>query len=289
MLLFVTVSWGLSFPFIKILLNDISPFLLVFIRFFIAFAIFSFFYRRHIRVTGFGEYKEGLILGALLFAGYAFQTAGLYFTSASKSGFITGTNLILIPFIQYIVLKIRPGLFNTIGALIVLTGLYFLTGAHLGQLNLGDILTIFCAISFAVHIVLLSKYSETKGFTGLAFGQFLAMSFFGLISVLVLERIFFEDIKFSVSATTLGYLLFVSLISTLLSLILMFKYQKFTTPFRAGIIYNLEAVFAAVFAFYLLGEEMNDTQMVAVIVMFTGFIISELAVLFKKETIGDIS
>lgn len=285
MLLVVTVTWGLSFPLVKILLADFSPLMLVFVRFLITLVLFVIIFRKQIEFRDFQSWKYGLILGVLLYLGYLFQTVGMVFTTAVKSAFITGINLIFIPFAQYFVLRLRPGLQNIAGAVIVLTGLFLFTGAHIGEMNFGDILTVFCAISFAVHIVYLSKFSARIGFVQLAFGQFAAMTVLGLVSTILFETPLFGEIRMDISLLSFAYLMFTSVISTLFSLVLMVKYQPQTTPLRAGIIYNFEAVFASVFAYFLLGETMTNSQLVAVIVMITGLIISETAGLFGKENI----
>ena len=289
MLIVVTLTWGLSFPLIKILLRDISPFMLVTVRFSITLIFFVIFFGRSFPISNFKVWKTGLILGIFLFLGYSFQTLGLYYTTASKSAFITGINLIFIPFIQYFVLRLKPGMFNAIGAVIVLTGLFLFTGAHLGEPNIGDILTIFCAISFAIHIVLLSKFSEYTGFLPLAFGQFLAMAFLGILSTLLLEESFFDQIQFNVNTLTLTYLLILSLVSTLFGLILMTKYQSSTTPFRAGIIYNTEAVFAAVFAYLLLGEILSGVQITAALIIIAGLMFAEIAGLIKTKYSDEVN
>jgi drug/metabolite transporter (DMT)-like permease len=289
LLLFVTLTWGMSFPLIKIMLIDVSPFMLVFTRFSLTFLLFVILYRKEIEFLNVKAWLSGLFLGLFLFLGYTSQTLGLVYTSASKSAFITGINLIFIPFIQYIVLRLKPGLFNVIGAVLVMTGLYLFTGTHLGAPNVGDILTIFCAISFAIHIVLLTKFSENTEFVHLAYGQFLGITLLSLLAVLLLEERYYNEVRFNMNLTSGLYLLFTAIISTLLSLILMTKYQKFTTPFRAGIIYNFEAVFAAVFAYYLLNETMNRTQVIAVSVMLTGLMISEFGGFLKNRRINETS
>ena len=289
MLIIVTLTWGLSFPLIKILLHDISPFMLVTVRFSITLVFFVIIFGRSFPINNFNVWKKGLILGIFLFLGYAFQTLGLYYTTASKSAFITGINLIFIPFIQYFVLRLKPGMFNAIGAVIVLIGLFLFTGTHIGEPNIGDIFTIFCAISFAVHIVLLSKYSENTGFLPLAFGQFLAMAFLGILSTLILEETFFGQIKFDIRPLAIIYLLVLSLISTLYALILMTKYQSSTTPFRAGIIYNTEAVFAAVFAYFLLGEILSGVQITAALIIIAGLMFAEIAGLIKAKYNNEVA
>lgn len=274
-LFIVTFSWGLSFPLIKISLNFISPGLFIFIRFFITFVVFIILFRKKIDFKKISEWKYGLILGIFLFAGFAFQTLGLKFTSASKSAFITGTALAVIPFAQYIIIKTKPKAENVFGGIIVMIGLYILSEAYFTIPNIGDILTLICAISFALHIVYLDKYSQTINFNYLVFGQFLTMMVLSLVFMLVSEVFVTNELFISINTLLIFTLAYASLFSTLISIILMTKYQKLTTPLRAGIIYNMESIFAVFFAFIILGEILNFNQIIGAVIMLTGLLISE--------------
>lgn len=282
-LLIVTLTWGLSFPIVKLALVDFTPFVFVFLRFLATVILFVIIYRNNSEIFQLEKIRTGLILGIFLYMGYAFQTLGMVYTTASKSAFITGINLMFVPFIQFAVLKLKPGLLNIIGAIMVLAGLYYFTGAHLDEPNLGDILTIFCALSFALHIVLLSKFSERSSFEALAAGQFYSMTFLGLLFVIILENRIFGEIRLNFSPTSVTYLLAITVFSTLLGLILMAKFQKFTTPFRAGIIYNMEGVFAAVFSYFMLGEVLTGGQVISISVMVAGLLLSESSALFNNR------
>lgn len=280
-LLLITFSWGLSFPLIKISLEFISPVFFLFIRFFITLLIFLILFRKRLDFSLVNEWKYGLLLGIFLFFGFAFQTVGLKFTTASKSAFITGTALIVIPFAQYFILKNKPKRENIIGAILVLAGLYILSESHLTLPNIGDVLTLFAAFSFALHIVLLNKYSSNTNFYYLSFGQFLTMTILSLLFMILFEVFVYDELFIILNSQLILSLLYTSLISTLLSIILITKYQYETTPVRAGIIYNMESIFAVFFAFILLGEILNLNQFMGAVIMIAGLLISEFYAFVK--------
>lgn len=282
-LLLVTLSWGVSFPAIKVALKYISPFLFNFIRILISFLCFFFFYRKKLFLNSVKDWKYGLILGIFIYTGFGFQTLGMMYTSASKSAFITGINLIFIPFIQLMIIGSRPKAENIFGALIVLTGLYVLSEIYFTGLNTGDLLTVFCAISFAVHIVLLDKYTKKYEIIYLLFGQFLAMLILSFIFMIIFDFLVFENAFISAGNELISSVIFTSLFSILLSIILMTKYQKQTTPLRAGIIYNLESIFAVFFAYLILDEIMNLNQIAGAAIMFSGFLFSEFFGIIKLK------
>jgi drug/metabolite transporter (DMT)-like permease len=285
-LLLVSFTWGLSFPLIKIGLQYCPPFTFVFIRFLITLIIFCIFFFKKIRKFKFEQVKYGIYLGFFLFIGFLTQTAGLKYTTASSSAFITGTNIILIPFTQILIIKSRPKFENILGIIIVVIGLYFLTNIKSEVINIGDLLTIFCAISFAFYIVYLDKFSEKVDTNALIFGQFITTTFLSFLSVVFIERIFFENVSITLSNELIGSLIYNALFNTFLGLFLSTRYQKFTSPVRAGLIYNMEQVFAVISAYFILSELMTKTQLFGAAIMIIGVLISEFYnMIFRRNRI----
>lgn len=224
-----------------------------------------------------------MYLGIFLFIAFLTQTTGLRYTTASNSAFITGTNIVLIPFIQILIIKSKPKMENIIGIFIVVLGLYFLTNIKSDEVNIGDVLTIFCAISCAIYIVLLDKYSEKTDTNALIFGQFLITTILTLFFVIFLEDSFFDNMKITWNASLIGTLIFTALFNTFLGLFLSTKYQKFTLPVRAGLIYNMEQVFAVISAYFILNEIFTAIQFVGAVIIIMGVIISEFySVILEK-------
>ena len=124
-----------------------------------------------------------LLLGILLFTGYAFQTWGLVFTTPSKSAFITGFSVILVPLISlFHGYPLRAA--NASGAGLGLLGLYFLVlPSGVGAVNRGDLLTLFGAMAFAAHIVLVGTYTRRFSFLHLAPGQILVVGIIATLAV----------------------------------------------------------------------------------------------------------
>ncbi len=274
-LLFATISWGLSFPLIKISLDYFDPVTFVLIRFGVSLIICIIILYKQVRLLTFKEIKYGLILGIFLFLGFITQTAGLKFTTASNSAFITGTNILLLPFIQVIIVKKKPKVENIIGIIISFIGLYYLTGIEHKPLNIGDLITFICAISFAFQIVLLDYYSQKTGFLPLLIGQFITMTILGFFSLSILHSILSEEIYIRLNPASVSLMLFNILFPTILSFILTIKFQKFTTPVKAGLIYNSEVFYAIVSSYFILNEILQTHQIIGGILIITGIIVSE--------------
>jgi len=282
-LLSVSVFWGLSFPLIKIGLNYSSPFIFVFARFLLTTLLYGLLNINKLKQIKFREYKYGFILGIFLFIGFLAQTTGMKYTTASKSAFITSTNLAILPFVSYFIVKKKPCFENIIGILLVLTGLYFLTEMQDMKMNTGDLITAVCAVSFAVYIVLLDKYSSKASLESMLFGQFVVTLVFSLIASLIFEKGIYNDFKFEQSNLLYISIFINAVFSTLYGMYITVRYQRFTTPVRAGLIYSMEQVFAVIFAFFILNEIMNGRQIFGAVIMISGFLFSEFFIEIKLK------
>lgn len=283
-LLFVTVSWGLSFPTIKIGLNYISPVFFVFIRFTLTLLIFYLIFRKKIAILKKQNIVKGIILGIFLYAGFLTQTIGLKYTTASNSAFITGTNILIIPFAQILIIRKYPKPENVIGIIIAFAGMYYLTGIEDMNINIGDFFTLLCAVSFAFQIVMLDYYSRTTDYLSLIYGQFIAMSVFSLLTTVIFEIAVSNELLLIPNYSLLFVILFNTVFSTLIALFLSSKYQRYTTPVKAGLIYNSEVVFAVIFAYIILNEVLSGKQIAGALLIMAGVIISEFSgEIFKKK------
>ena len=179
--------WGVTFTTVKNALADASPVLFVAVRFSLAAAVLAVIYHRKLdRRT----LLPGIAVGSLLFAGYAFQTAGLRFTSASKSAFITGMTIPMVPLLSACVYRKKPRAAELAGVLTATLGMGLMTlqDVHL-QVNIGDSSSTgaCCAGAFAGHIVALgyfSNWATTRGFgfESLAVWQIVTAAALGFVS-----------------------------------------------------------------------------------------------------------
>jgi drug/metabolite transporter (DMT)-like permease len=148
--------FGATFVVVKSALDDISPLSFVAWRFLIgAIILFALALPRGREI-----WVHGTIAGVALFAGYALQTAGLQYTSASNSALITGLYVVLTPFLAAIFARRAPSPLVVLGAVIAFIGVYLLTGVDSLSLGLGDLLTVGCALAFAFHIVALARFAH---------------------------------------------------------------------------------------------------------------------------------
>lgn len=271
MLFLITLIWGGTFVAVKGSLDDVSPMLFLALRFSIATVLFvSIFFRRLSGLTG-DTLKKGVILGILLCLGYGFQTYGLQYTSASKSGFITGLLVVFTPIFQWGIERRRPKLGNVIGVVLVTIGLWFLSAPAESDFNIGDGLTLVCAILFALYIVLLGLYGKGHDAIHLTFLQL------AVTTALLMPGLGTEKMRITFSPGSLLGLAYTGVLATVITTFLQTQYQKDTTPTRAAVIFTLEPVFAAIFAYLILKEIIGIMGIVGGALIFSGLIVSELS------------
>jgi drug/metabolite transporter (DMT)-like permease len=218
-----------------------------------------------------------------LYLGFVAQNIGLKYTTASKSAFITSLTVVFVPLLQVIIERRSPKLGNIIGVCIVSTGLWFLTSPTGSSFNEGDALTLLCAVFFAVYIVYLDVVSKEMTTLRLTFLQLASTSVCGLISVTA-----FEHLVVSLSPTLITVVMYLTLFATILTTFIQTRFQKDTTPTRAGIIFTVEPVFASIFAYVLLHEQIGAAGLLGGALIVAGVLTSELsdAVPFLNASFG---
>lgn len=277
MLFLIALVWGGTFVAVKGALDSVNPLTFLFLRFFIATVIFVLAFFGKLSGLTRDTLKKGIILGVLLFLGYAFQTTGLQHTSASKSGFITGLLVVFTPIFQWGIVRRTPKVGNIIGVVLVSIGLWLLMAPDESDLNIGDGLTFLCAIFFALYIVYLDIYGKGQDAIHLTFLQL------GVITVLsLMTAVGTEEISITYSTRFLVGLGYTGVLATVVTTYLQTRYQRDTTPTRAAVIFSLEPVFAAVFAYLILKEIIGLLGLLGGALIFSGLVVSELADVLNK-------
>jgi drug/metabolite transporter (DMT)-like permease len=277
-LLSITVIWGWTFVLIKQGMSEVGPFTFLAIRFFIAFLVLAILLRRHVRHISLYALRSGLMVGTALFLGYLFQTWGLVYTSATKSGLLTGLSVVIVPLAASLLFRKKVGPLVWLGALLAAAGLFLLvTGnGELGALNRGDLLTLICAVSFAMHIILVDRFVRTTDYRQLLLVQVAIVTLFSLIGAATIERC-----AFTPSFTVIEGVLVTGIFATATAYYVLNRFQSHSTASYTAIILTMEPVFAALFGFLLLGEKLGAWQFIGSIMILLGMLIPSV---FKHAT-----
>ena len=264
----VTIIWGSTFVLVKSALSDVSTFFFLALRFTVAALALAVIYRGAIRSDGI---LPGLLAGALLFTAYVFQTTGLELTTPSMSAFLTGLSIPMVPLIGSLVYKNRPRLFELAGILIATLGMALMTlPAGKFEMSRGDFLSFLCAVTFALHIVVISHYSPLIGFQTLAVIQVATAATLGIVSFP-----FFEPLRFHLSGTVAAAVLVTGLLATALAFTTMAWAQQFTSATRAALIFALEPVIAWVTSYLLMGERLPARGKLGAVAILAGVLLVE--------------
>ncbi len=273
LLVIITFIWGSTFIVVKNAIVHIPPFVFVSFRFIIAaILLIPFLIRRGERFSS-TEILKSILTGTALFGGYTFQTFGLLYTTASKSAFITSLSVVLVPFVSYLIFRRKPGTREIVALGLAVVGLYqLILGPHFKfeGVNLGDILTFFCALSFALHISLTGHFTKSVNIESFTFNQFL---FVGVIAY-IFSLMFGEKIT-GLSGNPLLALLFIGVFATAFAFVGQTWAQRYIKDTQAALIFSLEPVFAVVFAVLFGGEILTASQIIGGSLIIGGILISE--------------
>ncbi len=275
LLVLVTLSWGATFVLIKNVLAQVSPLVFNSARMVIAAVALVVIFHRALKSLNRKSALGGMLAGVFLYLGYAFQTSGLRLTSPSKSAFITGLAVVLVPVLVALTGRRIPNRWTMLGVFAAFGGLYLMTipageGFSLATINRGDLLTLGCACSFALHIYVLGQMTRRYPFEHIAVMQV------ATAAVLMSLSIPLETARFAWSGQVLFALGFTALICTAAAFSIQAWAQQFTPPTHTALIFALEPVFAAITSYLLVGERLGARGTIGALLILSGILLSEL-------------
>lgn len=246
----VALFWGLGFVAMKDALEAFPTFWLLTLRFFSAAVIMTLVFRRPLAAASKKDLGAGALIGVFLFLGFAVQTMGLNYTSPGKQAFLTATYVVLVPLISWAVRRIFPGIISLAASALCLAGMALLTLQEGLNINVGDTLTLLCALFFAVHILAVERFAATTNPLVLAVVQIFMVGLLSLPLAVALEP--WPGLMGGGSA--LWSLAFTIFFCTIFAFIVQNAAQKFTPSTHTAIILSLESVFGAGAGIYFYGE-----------------------------------
>jgi drug/metabolite transporter (DMT)-like permease len=240
-------AWGATFPLVKDVLVRISPEAFIATRFTLAGLILMVAARRTLTRA---LLAPGLLLGMLVFAGYEMQTHGLITISASRSAFLTGLYVVIVPFFQWRTTG-RPRLNVWLASVLAVIGTTILIGGGFdARPTFGDLLTLACAFAFAWHVVLSARHSTNETSTALAAIQVLAV---GLLAapLTLFTRPTLWDTKI------VAVILFTAIVTTAIAFAALMWGQAHVSATEAAVILSFEPVAAAITSIAYEGEPLT--------------------------------
>lgn len=279
-LLYCALFWGLSFPTMKILVGIYPACWLLFLRFSAGSAMIYIFFRKRINASFRQTLRGGLIIGFLLFLAITTQTVGLRYIGGGRSAFISATYVLMVPFMLWALRKKFPGWLTIGAAVLCVLGMYLLSGDESSGADgyIGDILTVICAVTFAVQAIAISRYAHDSDPIALSFAEFVSFAAAALVSSLM-----FESPAEYLSYSGLAELIFTIVFVTFGCYMVQVIAQKYAEPSHATIIMSLESVFGLASSVIFLNETVTARMLTGCGLIFIAALISELSPILAKR------
>ena len=271
-LIAVTVIWGGGFVASDMALESLRPFQIMTIRFLLASLLMGTASIRKLKGMKSGEIRAGILMGAALFVGFAFQIVGLQYTTPSKNAFLTALNVVMVPFIAFVILKKKVGARSIAGAVMAIVGVGLLSLEKNLTLGIGDALTLVCAAGFAFQIFFTSEFVKKYRAVALNFVQMLTAVLLSFVSLFL-----FQETEFHVTAKGWLSVLYLGVISTALCYLLQTASQKYVDETKAAIILSMESVFGTLFSILILHEQVTLRMVCGCVIILVAVIVSNLA------------
>jgi len=273
----VTLIWGSTFVLIKLALSDASPLAFVLIRFALATALLLAIFGRSGRLFAPGLARAGAVVGVFLCAGFWFQTIGMQYTTPAKSAFITAMSVAMVPLVLMAFFGRRPTVLALAGVVAASMGLYFLTIPP-GEFSIGrgDLLTFFCAIAFAGHIVAVGHYAPRCPVGGLAVWQIGVALLLTAAATPLAALTGLETLRLEWTPRLVLAILITGVLGIALAFSVQTWAQQFTPPTHTAIIYTLEPVFAALTSYLVLSEQLTARGWLGAGLILAGVLLAEL-------------
>lgn len=277
----IALIWGATFVIVKQALDNASTLLFLALRFAIATLALAFAFRgRYGRLSERRrELRGGVLAGICLFAGFAFQTFGLRYTTPSKSAFITGLSIVMVPLIGSLVYRKAPQVSEVLGIAAATAGMALMTleGPSLG-IAFGDLLTLACAVAFALHILVIGWFSAGGSFEALSLTQVATAA---LLAASVCG--WAEPPRVVWTAGLLTALVVTGLLATALAFSVQAWAQQRTTPTRTALIFALEPVFAWITSYLVYGELLAARAAGGAGLILAGILLVELKPIARRK------
>ena len=276
-LVLAALIWGSSFVVIKDTLNSIPPFALCVLRFTPAAILLALIYAPKLRHAKKEDMIKGCIVGIVMFTCYIADIMAFKYTTASKLAFITGLNVVFVPFLAWRVNKSRPDRYALIGVVLAATGLGLLT-IHKGEaIGAGDLLALLSAILLAAHIVAIEHFGKDTDPVVFTIAQFVVTA----VGFIVLTLLF-ESFTFKMVTASWPQMTYLSVFCTLIALLLQMVAQKYLTSTTTAMILTLSTIFGAAASIYFLHEFMSLPMLAGGVIILVAIVTQETKWSFLK-------
>ncbi len=276
LLFLVATAWGATFTVVKDVLADIAPEPFIFLRFTLAGVVLAAMARFRLPRS---TWRPGLILGALVFIGYWCQTRGLMVISPSRSAFLTGIYVVMVPFCDRLLYRTRIDASAWLGSILAVAGTTMLIGGIDARPSWGDALTLICAVCFAMHVVLSAKYAVEAPALPLAAVQVL------VVGLAAAPLCLFTPAP-RITANVVFVIVFTAVVTTALAFVALMWGQARVTATEAAVMLAFEPVSASLTSIILGHEPLTLLFVAGGAIILAAMIVSQVPMSPKRDPIA---
>lgn len=271
----VTIIWGIGFILVDIGLQEISPIEFMFFRFLTATLAIAIILNKRILTILSNEIKYGIILGIILYISFYLQTEGLKFTTASKNAFLTSTYVVFVPIILYIFEKVKISYVKMVCVILAIIGSGIMVFNNNLRPNIGDLLTLSCAVFFAMHIYLTYVYIKRCRASLLVFVQMATMTVLSFLFALP------QGLTIEMQPITAIMVVLSGVFATAVCYFLQTWAQQYVSETSSALILSMESVVGMIAAVIILDEKLTVKMVIGAIIILISVICCELK--FEKK------
>lgn len=282
-LLLVAIIWGSGFVVTKNALDLMTPFYIMGFRFIIAALALTIISFKRLKKATKLDVKAGVIVGFFMFLGFAFQTVGLKYTTAGIQAFITASNVVMVPFLYWMISKKRPDNYEMFGAFLCFVGIGILSLDNNLNIGLGEFLTFLCAIGYALQIVAVGHFAKDVDPFVLSTVQ---LYFAAIVSFII--AFIFEPKLTVITNEMIFPIVYLGIFSSMIAFLVQNLAQRHTSSTHAAIILSMEAVFGSVFSILLLNDPINIKFFIGCAAILISVIVSETKPNFLPNKIRNL-
>lgn len=278
LMLITAIMWGSGFVGMAAGLEHWTVFQLMAGRFLLASTILTLIFYKKLRLISKAVLWKGAVLGAILFTAFALQTMGLEYTTASKNAFLTAINVIIVPVIAYVIYKRRIDRFEFIAAGIAIAGIGFLSLQDSLTINVGDMLSILCAVGFAFDIFYTNVFVKTEDALALTIIQFYTATVLSVVAVLILG-----EVPTTYSTEGIYIIVYLAVFCTAVAYVCQNIGMQYANPTKSAIILSTESLFGTIFSVILLHEILTGRMIIGCVLIFFAILFAEVKPTFKRK------
>ena len=279
LIIIATLVWGSTFFILKDTLDSVDLQFLLAFRFTVAAVVLALVFWKHWKGMDRSCWWRGAVMGVFLYAAYTVQNLGLMETTPGKNAFFTAVYCVIVPFLYWVVDRLRPDRYNVLAAVLCIVGIGFVSWDGGFSIGYGEWMTLLSGLLYACHIVATSKFAQGRDVFLLTVIQFATTAVCCWVGTLITGGFPTAGLP----ARAWWVLIYLAIAATTLALLFQNIGQKYTSPSSAAVLLALEAPFGVAFSVIFTEESPTPFMYFGFLLIFVAVLCSETKFSFLKR------